>query len=160
MDLWSSTPSHDEQSTNNTVAAQFEIATIPDQVNRDKKTWADAEDYCESLNTNGETGWRMPTQRELMLMYVMNDQLKNKLMETKQEVEDNYGDMSGNITDPDETADHIFYWSATGESGDSANGWSVCLCTDEDSKNGKTEGYAKTVRNFVRCVRDIEWKNN
>ena len=159
-DLWTSTPSHDEQSTNNTVAAQFEIATIANMENREKKTWADAEDYCESLNVNGETGWRMPTQRELMLMYVMNDQLENKLMETKQEVDDNYGDMTGSVTDPAETADHIFYWSATGESGDSANGWSVCLCTDEDSKNGKTEGYAKTVRNFVRCVRDVEWTGN
>ena len=145
--------SHDEQSSSNAISAQFEISSYPvDNNDRVKKTWADAQTYCAELNEDGG-GWRMPTQRELMLMYILNDQLTKKLMTSPSEVEDNEGNMEGN---GEETGNHIFYWSGTTDSQSNGEGWSVCFCTDEYGKEGKTEGYPKTELNFVRCVRDIK----
>ena len=145
--------SHDELSSSNAIPAQFEISSYPvDNNDRVKKTWADAQTYCAELNEDGG-GWRMPTQRELMLMYILNDQLTKKLMTSPSEVKDNEGDMSGN---GEETGKHIFYWSGTTDSQSNNEGWSVCFCTDEYGKEGKTEGYPKTELNFVRCVRDIK----
>ena len=145
--------SYTEISTSNAVAAQFEISSYPvDNDDRVKKTWADAQTYCNELTEDGG-GWRMPTQRELMLMYVLNDQLSKKLLMTPEEVEDADGDMNGN---GEETGKHIFYWSGTTDSQASDEGWSVCFCTDEYGKEGKTEGYPKTEMNFVRCVRDVK----
>ena len=154
-DPWSQTPKHNETEDNNIVAAKFEIAShaIQDEgqpLYSLRKTWEEAQTYCETL---GE-GWRMPTQRELMLIYILNDQLSDPLYD-------------GN----DNSNYHIYYWSATedatksGAGAESNTGWSVCFCkgTNSDFTNnehfiitGKTEGYPKSTENYIRCVRDVK----
>lgn len=149
------TPQHTEQSQDNIVAAKFEIAERGVQGNDSRMTWEKARHYCATeLADYDGGGWRMPTQRELMLMYVMNDQLPEEfklITETDQH----------NEADPNTDDYHVFYWSATEDltqgSASSQNGWSVCFCADVEngSQPGKTEGYNKTATNYIRCVRDV-----
>ena len=140
---------HYETSTDNRVAAKFEVAPPATEENHQhRKTWTEAKEYCASLG-EGE-GWRMPTQRELMLIYIMNDQLENPLFNKP-----NDQDQEGQ----EDNGEHIFYWTGTtdrSESGDQA--WSVCFCTHESDNilSGKVEGYSKEYVNYVRCVRDVE----
>lgn len=149
-DWWAQgTPHHTEIQASNIVSAKFEVGTKaidPDFQRR--VTWDDAAEYCSD---QGE-GWRLPTQRELMLMFVMNDYLEDGLLPSTNDVYPGEG----------ETMNHVFYWSGTEDnsSTDSANtAWSVCFCNGDDVEhsgiNGKVEGYMKTGTNYVRCVRDI-----
>ena len=150
---WTVTPQHDERDPNNIVAAKFEVAPLPPEGSpqRIRRTWDEAATYCASLNETDNKGWRMPTQRELMLMFVMNDQLKEPLL--------NQSLVEG-TTGEDEVIHHAFYWSATEdrtqEAQESQTGWSVCFCRDNpDDPTGKTEGYPKEYENYIRCVRDV-----
>ena len=151
---WSETPQHDERDPNNIVAAKFEVAPLPPEGSpqRIRRTWNNAAEYCASLNKEDNKGWRMPTQRELMLMFVMNDQLKDPLL-TKSLVEGAVGE--------EQVINHAFYWSATEdrtqENQETNTGWSVCFCQDNpDDPTGKTEGYPKEYENYIRCVRDVK----
>lgn len=150
IEPWTATPDHDERDAGNIVAAKFEIHSHSEEANTElKKGWEAAQEYCEGL---GE-GWRMPTQRELMLMYVLNDQLSDPLLTTTVDSE------SGS-----ETGEHVFYWSATKDrtqtDQEEYTGWSVCFCNGEDNAHfaitGKTEGYHIETENYIRCVRDIK----
>ena len=154
---WSQgTPQHTEQDAENIVAAKFEIAERGVMGNDSRLTWDEAQTYCEThLADYDGGGWRMPTQRELMLMYVMNDQLPEEfrlITETTQH----------NGEDPADDGYHVYYWSATEDETQgeisAQTGWSVCFCADVEngSQPGKTEGYSKTANpNFIRCVRDV-----
>lgn len=138
---------HSQTSEDNRVAAKFEVASpATEEDHQDRKTWEDAKTYCENL----EGGWRMPTQRELMLIYAMNDQLKEPLYNRPNDPDE---------TDQEDNGEHIFYWSGTtdvSEPGEQA--WSVCFCTHESDNilSGKVEGYPKTYVNYIRCVRDVK----
>lgn len=149
---WTVTPQHDERDPNNIVAAKFEVAPLPTEgAQRIRRDWKSAVDYCNDLTANGHNDWRMPTQRELMLMFVMNDQLKDPLLE-KAEIIGSVGE--------NEVKQHAFYWSATEdrsqETLETQTGWSVCFCRDNpDDPTGKTEGYNKAATNYIRCVRDV-----
>ena len=150
---WTETPQHNERSSENIVAAKFEVAPFPpDGPTRIRRDWTKAQEYCNDLVADGHDDWRMPTQRELMLMFVLNDQLKDPLL-TQSQTDGTGGG--------EEMINHAFYWSAT-EDGTQAEalisqtGWSVCFCQDNpDDPTGKTEGYAKTATNYIRCVRDV-----
>lgn len=64
---WSgATPTHNEKSTNNRVPAKLQVATSV----TGKTSWASAASSCPS-------GWRVPTQREAMLIFAMRDRLAN-----------------------------------------------------------------------------------
>lgn len=154
QDFSEQTPTHSERETYNIVAAKFEVAPLPTEGSqRIRRDWKSAVDYCKNLTANGHNDWRMPTQRELMLMFVMNDQLKEPLLEKAETI--------GSIGDDEEVKQHAFYWSATRDASslDEENmRWSVCFCKDNDGVNdptGKTEGYNKAATNYVRCVRDV-----
>lgn len=151
-DFSNGTPIHNEQEGANIVASKFEVAPLPTEGNqRIRRNWTEANNYCNNLIANGHDDWRMPTQRELMLMFVLNDQLqlKDQLLE-KSEIQG---------TGEAEIINHAFYWSATQDlsSGNEDNiGWSVCFCRDNpDDPTGKTEGYPKEYENYIRCVRDV-----
>ena len=137
----------DETSASNRVAAKFEVAPpATEETYQSRVTWDQAKAYCEGLDGN----WRMPTQRELMLIYVMNDQLEHPL----------YTRPNGTPeTEQEDNGEHIFYWSGTSDkSEDGDQAWSVCFC-EHDTDNllsGKVEGYPKNYVNYVRCVRDVE----
>lgn len=150
---WSDgTPPHEEKDSDNAVFEKLEIASKATEVSYQKRlTWEEAAEYCKNLNEDGG-GWRMPTQRELMLMYLLNKELdsEHQLLST---TDDHVNE------DPNSDEYHVFYWSATqdGTVENSTNtAWSVCFCTDNKNLSGKTEGYEKTKVNYVRCVRDVK----
>lgn len=114
---------------NEKVYKKFEVSKT-DMRQTDNSTtsnWREAIDLCAKLATDG-VGWRLPTQRELMLMWVLKGELERT---------------SGFIPF---VAEH--YWSATEGDGDfGATVWFEC---------GSTSGSRKRSPNQrVRCIRDI-----
>jgi hypothetical protein len=89
-------------------------------------TWLEAVNYCIGLTYNGKTGWRLPTQKELMSAYdhgIRSVPANNFL-----------------------TATHLF-WSSSTVSNDSDNAWNSNLAT------GYTVNSEKRSLNYVVCVR-------
>ena len=102
--------------------------------------WSEAADYCRNLQEDGYTNWRVPTQRELMLIYVMNDQLADGLYRSR--------------PNPPEQDLSVFYWSATHD--DSGQVWMLGLSANNPENEGVVEPCSDTLRlNYVRCVRDV-----
>lgn len=88
--------------------------------------WREAIDLCAGLY--GGLEWRLPTQRELMLIYVLHPELKE-------------------VTDF-EPFDAYYYWSAT--QSEAYTSWDV------DFSSGYTSTRSKIYNgNRVRCVREI-----
>ena len=116
---WDSTPSHNElDAANNRFAAKFEVAASDVDTSA---TWDDAVNLCPS-------GWRLPTIRELRLIYVYRNELGTF-------------DLSAMSTG---------YWSATESSSDSSNAWYVVF------GSGETGGkYPKIANSRVRCIRGL-----
>lgn len=123
---WFSTETGKENdASHNGVAAKFEVAT------------SDAEDgnimlwrYAVASACPTTYGWRLPTVRELRLIYALRNELT-----------------SANLSvggDSDNT-----YWSATESSNNSDNAWSVSFFN-----NGITTTKDKSSSYRVRCVRD------
>lgn len=120
---WTTTPAHIEKDEPdgtakacNAPSAKFEVYASD---NSTSSTWTAAPNKCPS-------GWRLPTQRELMLMYVMKDQLTGITSFTG-----------------------YTYWSATEYSGASGNAWFVTF------SNGRTYSNAEAGSLYVRCIRDL-----
>lgn len=88
--------------------------------------WLTAVNTCTTATTDGG-GWRLPTQRELMLIWI----LRKKLEKTE-----------GFTPFVD-----IYYWGSTESNG--SNGWFVGF------NSGGTSGSDKKLEYRVRCVRDI-----
>ena len=141
-EVWTETPDHSQTSSLNRVYSRIQVArSRPNDA--EAMPWSDATDYCRNLQEDGYTNWRVPTQRELMLIYVMNDQLADGLYRS---------DPRPNPPEPDLS---VFYWSATHD-GNTSNVWSVGLSDTNDENEGKVEPYPDTQRlNYVRCVRDV-----
>ena len=98
----------------------------------DAMTWVNAFTRCRDLTYNGRTGWRLPTRRELQMMWIFLLPI-NSLS----------GSLSGDSFDPS-----IYYWCAT-ESG-SNSAWSVYFVDGSaPSTNGRTLSFK------VRCVREV-----
>ena len=102
-------PVHNEQSAANAVSAKFEVATSDCNSSNapgvaqssGKYTWANAGRACAAYRqSDADAGsWRLPTQRELMLMWIYKDELGNFASSR--------------------------YWSATENSNDANNAWPV-----------------------------------
>lgn len=92
--------------------------------------WITAYDGCKAKNTSGVTGWRLPTQRELMLIYIFREKI---------------GSMTGGLSVSS------YYWSSTESSDMSTASWFVYF------SNGNTSSGQKNVANNrqVRCVREV-----
>ncbi len=56
-----------EKSSDNRLSRKFRVQ----KGNPGKKTWQDAVNYCNNLNEEGKTDWRLPSQRELMLIWLL-----------------------------------------------------------------------------------------
>lgn len=91
--------------------------------------WTTAYNQCKSYNGEGGGAgqWRLPTQRELMMIWILHPQLIGK----------------GSFT----AFDANYYWSATEYNATSA--WIVTFY------NGYVNNYNKTNSYYVRCVRDL-----
>lgn len=90
---------------------------------------ANAWALCKSYNGEGGGAgqWRLPTQRELEMIWILHPQLINKASFTA---------FSAN-----------YYWAATEYTGTS--GWAVRF------SDGYTNSNTKTSSTYVRCVRDL-----
>lgn len=86
-----------------------------------KMTWDQAIAYCKSKGT----GWRLPTQNELMYLWCLAPSFTGKAAFA---------------------ADN--YWSATQNSSNSTYAWHMNFSSGYTYTNSKTNGY------YVRCVRD------
>lgn len=139
---WTTTLTHNElDATNNRFAAKFEVATS-DAVGKDGSsatmTWYEASgttdasynpngySACASYSQDGKTGWRLPTIRELRLIYALRSELT-----------------SANLPSSD------CYWSATERSSNSNYVWYVRFTGGLTNYDNKSYGYR------VRCVRDL-----
>ena len=150
---WSETEKHTEKDEANKVAAMLQVIGLDDGYVRKAVTWTEATKFCNDL---GEE-WRVPTQRELMLIYVMNGELDegHRLMTS-------VSDIPVGVTVPETMkTDGIFYWSMTYDSTAGENdAWSMCFSADLPEKDGQVKSSQTTYTNFVRCVRDYtEGKN-
>lgn len=115
--------------SNENVYKRFEVSKVDNSIGIH---WKNAIDLCVGLNYNGSTGWRLPTQRELMLIWVLYNDLKAV--------------DAGSFT-PFSTND--YYWCST-ELG-TRDSWSVSFVNGHMSRTA-----SKTIDNSgVRCVRDI-----
>ena len=144
-------PTGAENSTDNRMSRKIRVQ----KADPGKKTWADAKSYCEGLNTEGFSDWRLPTQRELMLIWAMGG---------NSNVSSGYANNTGVGKNPAPAISSSYlnqqsgftafaadyYWSATQNSSSSTNAWYV------NFSSGHTYYYNKTSSYSVRCVRD-EW---
>ncbi|SEF48466.1 Lcl C-terminal domain-containing protein [Parabacteroides chinchillae] len=94
------------------------------------KNWTDAWNACKAYSGEGGTAgqWRLPTQRELQMIWVLYPQLIGK----------------GSVS----SFDAYLYWSSTEYNASIA--WYVHF-----GLGGTYNGYGKTIALRVRCVRDL-----
>ena len=111
--------------SNERVYYKFEVYKADNYTGKD---WFSAVNLCKDLLVDGG-GWRLPTQREFMLMWVLKPELHK------------IGDFV--------PFSNLFYRSATEREG-SANSW---LMNPYDGYTAPN--YGKTNRYLVRCVRDL-----
>ena len=131
---WTTTPSHDEtDAANNRLTAKFEVAAKDIAVTSSSTfTLQETVSRCASYSeSSGDAGtWRVPTIRELRLIYALRDELDNL---------PNAGS----------------YWSYTTVSSDSNKAWGVRF--DNSTIRGSIASFEKSTYNFVRgrCIRDL-----
>lgn len=102
-------------------------------------TWVNAFNWCKSANHNG-TGWRLPTQRELMLIHIF-----------KPALESIFTDSAINGTAFSTIASYAdSYWSATESSGFGRQSWLLGF------GYGITQAYTKSTGCRARCVREVK----
>ncbi|SFV64435.1 hypothetical protein MNB_SV-12-1731 [hydrothermal vent metagenome] len=99
-----------------------------EEVGQVRKTWEEAKSYCSALSVGGQSDWRLPTPKELM-MIVDNSKFDSALDST-----------FVNVTS-------YRYWSSTSYASDSSYAWIVNFYDGNVHWNSKTNEYS------VRCVR-------
>lgn len=125
--------------------------------------WQDALDYCENLNEDGYSNWRLPNINEMRTL-----------------IQNCPGSQAGGtcaVSDPDHlassdnwsdgcecesTADNGGYYSKIGDD-DTVSPWSSSSRSDDTERawfvgffNGSIRNSQKTVTSDVRCVRNVE----
>lgn len=146
------TKTGNEASTDNRMSRKFRVQKAQSQGS--KVAWSDAVSYCDNLTEEGYSDWRLPSQRELMMIWLLGGS-SNVTSGDKNDT--GVGSASKPVNTPyiyqqsgftAFSADH--YWSATETSTGSSYAWYVSF------SYGDTTNYNKTHSSFVRCVRD-EW---
>lgn len=128
-EAWTVTPAHAEDAWDsnasglNTYSRKFEVASKKAPAS----TWKNAQINCKAYSQASDDAgtWRLPTVRELGLIY-------SKIGDLTAVSDIGYG----------------YYWAAT-EGDDSDNAWEMRLDT-----GGRTK-YSKNANNSVRCIRDL-----
>lgn len=115
--------SHNEASSVNTLYKRFEVANTDESGD---VTWTVAKTTC----ANRGIGWRLPTQKELLLMGVMKDMLILA------------GSLPFNFIG--------YYWSSTTVLANSAETWYVRIDSDR-----MTSSLSNTTPLSVRCIREV-----
>ena len=141
-----------EQSTDNRMSRKFRVQKTQ---NETSMTWNDALTYCHNLVEEGCDNWRLPSQRELMLIWALGG---NKDVVNGDNNNTGIGENSKPLStsylyeQPGFTAlSTDNYRVATSDSKYSNRAWIVGFGNQSGSGTGyKSNGYS------VRCVRD-EW---
>ena len=136
---WTTTPSHDEtDAANNRFAAKFEVAaSFFSEPTGKPQGWEDVKSRCASYSeSSGDAGtWRLPTIREVKLIYALRDELTS-------------------VNFSINTSNQFYCWSATEDSSSSDKVWTVSVLHEmsihSNFKHAITFTYA-----FAYCVRDL-----
>lgn len=144
------TKTGNERSSDNRMSRKFRVQ----KSNPGQKTWSDAVSYCDNLTEEGYSDWRLPSQRELMLIWVLGG---SSNVTSGDSNDTGVGSASKPVNTPyiyQQSGFPAFsadaYWSATEYSGYSTSAWAVRFSDGRTINNSKTDSY------YVRCVRD-EW---
>lgn len=112
-------------SENNQVFEKLEIAASNEA---GTMLWLAAYNSCQAKNSGGVTGWRLPTQRELMLIYIFREKLES---------------MTGS------TFGRINYWSS------SEDVYNTVWIVNFYYRSTNTLTKANSGSGNVRCVREV-----
>jgi hypothetical protein len=137
VNVWKDITTTGDGSTASTCTATAAHCTMKDKITAlqwskiqsTSQTWSVAINTCDALSFNGQTDWRLPTQKELMEAYthgVISAASANWMTELN---------MNNN------------FWSGSSLSMGTTNAWSVVLAS------GKSGNYVKTTSYQVVCVR-------
>lgn len=138
-----------EASADNRMSRKFRVQ----KSNPGQKTWSDAMSYCDNLTEEGYSDWRLPSQRELMMIWLLGGS-SNVTSGDKNDT--GVGSASKPVNTPylyqqsgftAFSASH--YWSASEYSSRSGYAWYLYFSDGYSTGNTKTTASA-----YVRCVRD------
>ncbi|WP_243311221.1 DUF1566 domain-containing protein [Fundidesulfovibrio agrisoli] len=93
----------------------------------DGRTWDEAVTACQNLSLGSVSGWRLPTEQELLSIV-------------------NYGPYNWATTLPGPDPDGAPYWSSTSMAGATGEAWTVDYSSGTPDHKAKTDAYS------VRCV--------
>lgn len=137
-----------ESSTDNRMSRKFRVQKAQSQSST--VSWSDAVSYCDNLTEEGYSDWRLPSQRELMLIWLLGG---SSSVASGDKNDTGVGSASKPVNTPyiyQQSGFTAFsadrYWSAT----EGSLAWYV------DFSNGYTSVRDKPFSHSVRCVRD-EW---
>ena len=140
-----------EVSADNRMSRKFRVQKAQSQSS--KVTWSDAVSYCDNLTEEGYSDWRLPSQRELMMIWILGG---NSDVASGDKNNTGVGSASKPVNTP-------YIYQQSGFTAFSAGYyWTASVVLDPYAwnvffNNGYTYNYInKTNSNFVRCVRD-EW---
>ncbi|WP_455641305.1 hypothetical protein [Parabacteroides sp.] len=129
--------------SNSKVYYRFEVSKEDNSSQR--MPWRSAVDLCENLSTEGG-GWRLPTQRELSLIWVLKSELLS-------------------VSGFNDFVKYYNYWCATvGYYEDTTllghYSWDGCITDGDGTFIGDIGAHIKlsikTSNNYVRCIRDLD----
>lgn len=132
----------DENSNNNKTAykkLRVDNKDLRDHITYDNIAWQEAVDECYPVNGGG---WRLPTQRELQAIWILQQEIKN--------ANSSFEFLSNN-----------YYWSATEasttyNSGQYTNAYTIYGSTNDMGGSGNTPHILKSTRNIdARCVQEV-----
>ena len=142
------TKTGNEKSSDNRMSRKFRVQ----KSNPGQKTWSDAVSYCDNLTEEGYSDWRLPSQRELMMIWLLGGS-SNVTSGDKNDT--GVGSDSKPVNTPyiyQQSGFTAFsageYLSATEDSSSSSEVWKVFF------SGGYTDFYSKVGGGSVRCVRD------
>lgn len=138
-----------EASADNRMSRKFRVQ----KSNPGQKTWSDAMSYCDNLTEEGYSDWRLPSQRELMMIWLLGGS-SNVTSDDKNDT--GVGSASKPVNTPylyQQSGFTAFsagrYWSASEASSNSSYVWYLYFSDGYSTTNTKTTGSGS-----VRCVRD------
>lgn len=138
-----------EASADNRMSRKFRVQ----KSNPGQKTWSDAMSYCDNLTEEGYSDWRLPSQRELMMIWLLGGS-SNVTSGDKNDT--GVGSASKPVNTPylyQQSGFTAFsagcYWSASEYSSRSGYAWYLYFSDGYSTSNTKTTASA-----YVRCVRD------